>query len=103
MKSLRILGILLFLTMGISAQDYVLHCGNLIDTKTGKMKTEMSVVIEGNKITQVASGYIELNPKITTIDLKDKTVMPGLIDLHVHLEMEMNPKRYIERFTLNEA
>lgn len=103
MKSFRILSVLLFLAMSISAQDYVLHCGNLIDTKTGRINSEMSVVIEGNKITQVASGYLKLNPKIATIDLKDKTVLPGLIDMHVHLEMEMNPKKYMERFTSNEA
>ena len=35
------------------------------------------------------------------IDLTDKTVMPGLIDLHVHLEGETNPGRYVETFTMN--
>lgn len=37
------------------------------------------------------------------IDLKTKTVMPGLIDMHVHLESETNPKSYLEDFTLNDA
>ena len=37
------------------------------------------------------------------IDLKNKTVLPGLIDMHVHLELESNPNRYLEKFTLNEA
>ena len=103
MKSLRILGLLLLITVTTYAQDYVLHCGKLIDTNSGKIESEMSVVVEGNQITQVVKGYIKLNPNIATIDLKDKTVMPGLIDMHVHLESEMNPKKYIERFTLNEA
>ncbi len=103
MNSLRILGLLLFLSVSTYAQDYVLHCGKLIDTNSGKIETEMSIAVEGNKITQVVSGYMKPNPNVTIIDLKNKTVMPGLIDMHVHLEMEMNPKKYIERFTLNEA
>lgn len=39
----------------------------------------------------------------TVIDLKTKTVMPGLIDMHVHIEGETNPNRYLEAFTLNDA
>ena len=37
------------------------------------------------------------------IDLKDKTVMPGLIDMHVHMESETSPSRYLETFTKNNA
>ena len=37
-----------------------------------------------------------------TIDLKSKTILPGFIDMHVHLESEFNPQLYIKRFTENE-
>ena len=37
------------------------------------------------------------------IDLKSKTVMPGLIDLHVHIESEFNPQKYMNAFTANDA
>lgn len=103
MKSLRILGLMLFISVGAYSQDYVLHCGKLIDTNSGKIEKEMSIVVEGNKITQVISGYIKPNPEVEIIDLKDKTVMPGLIDMHVHIEYQMNPKKHLESFTLNEA
>lgn len=103
MKSFLLLGLLIVLSVTTSAQDYALHCGKLIDTNTGEIQNEMTIVVEGNKITQVATGYIKPNPNIQIIDLTEKTVMPGLIDLHVHLEMEMNPKNYIEKYTLNEA
>ena len=43
------------------------------------------------------------NPEDVVIDLKTKTVMPGLIDMHVHLEQETNPKRYLQKYTLNDA
>ena len=38
-----------------------------------------------------------------TIDLKNKTILPGFIDMHVHIESESNPSTYIDRFTDNEA
>jgi len=65
---------------------------------------EMTVVITGNKITDIKKGYIQpSSDKDIIIDLKTKTVMPGLIDMHVHIEGQLSPKRYIEPFILNDA
>ncbi|GAA4277090.1 metal-dependent hydrolase family protein [Aquimarina mytili] len=85
------------------AQDTYIHCGNLIDTKTGKVLTEKTIIISGNKISKIESGYISGKKDDTTIDLKNKTVMPGLIDMHVHLEGETNPKAYLQKYTDSEA
>ena len=50
------------------------------------------------------NGYIMPKSKdAKTIDLRDKVVMPGLIDMHVHIEGELNPKSYLEEYVLNEA
>ncbi|WP_271784621.1 metal-dependent hydrolase family protein [Aquimarina algiphila] len=87
----------------ISAQDTYIQCGKLIDTKTGKILTEKTIVVSGNKILKIENGYVAGKKNDTTIDLKDKTVMPGLIDMHVHIESESNPKAYLERYTDNEA
>jgi imidazolonepropionase-like amidohydrolase len=49
-------------------------------------------------------GYVA--PKSATaitIDLKDKVVMPGLIDFHVHIEQEFNRKTRLNKYILNEA
>ena len=86
---------------GISqAQITYLHCGKLIDTRNGQVLSQMTVSVEGNKIVKVEKGYVGQG---TIIDLKDKTVLPGLIDMHVHIEGEQNPQSYMEEFTLNEA
>ncbi|RPD99937.1 amidohydrolase family protein [Aureibaculum marinum] len=95
---------ILLSTLFLSAQNTYLHCGKLIDTKNGKVLTEMTIIVSGNKIIDVKNGYI--NPKSKkdhNIDLKSKTAMPGLIDMHVHLESQLNPRTYIERFVLNDA
>lgn len=96
--------VMLLCTIAVTAQSTYLHCGKLIDTKSGKVLTEKTVVISGEKITAVENGYlIPKHSEDVVIDLKSKTVMPGLIDMHVHIESETNPKSYIEDYTLNDA
>ena len=63
----------------------------------------MSVTIEKNKITAVSNGYLQPNKGDVVIDLKNKTVMPGLIDMHVHLELETKKGNLADRFILNPA
>jgi imidazolonepropionase-like amidohydrolase len=92
------------LTSLLIAQNTYIHCGKLIDTKNGKVLSEMTVIVLENKITGVEKGYItRKSDKDKTVDLKNKTVMPGLIDMHVHVEGEFNPHSYTEPFKLNDA
>jgi imidazolonepropionase-like amidohydrolase len=86
-----------------TAQDIYIHCGNLIDTRTGEVLREKTIVVAGNRIQSIGNGYLPAGPNDQTIDLKTKTVLPGLIDMHVHIESEFNPQTYIKRFTDNEA
>ena len=100
-----ILSILVFsVTFTVFAQDTYLHCGKLVDTKNGKALAEKTVVISGNSIKEVLNGYVSTkNKEDKVIDLKNKTVLPGLIDMHVHIESETGPNHYLEAFTLNDA
>ena len=103
MKKLIVLFFLSQIFVGF-AQDIYLHCGQLIDTEKGEVFTEKTIVVSGNKIKSIEKGYITSdNPNDTVVDLKSKTVMPGLIDMHVHMENEYNPARYMDQFTANEA
>ena len=103
MKFLSTIFFLIF-TSVLTGQNTFLHCGKLIDTRKGKMQEQMTVVISGNQIISVEKGYTvpSANGDLV-IDLKNKTVLPGLIDMHVHLEMESNPKTYLQKFTLNDV
>ncbi len=87
-----------------SAQTKYLHCGNLIDSKSKKVQKEMTVITKDKIIEQVVKGYIDPeHDDVEVFDLKSKTVMPGLMDMHVHIEHESNKKRYEEGFRMNEA
>ncbi|TXD85513.1 amidohydrolase family protein [Subsaximicrobium wynnwilliamsii] len=101
-KSLQIL--ILLLSVSVTGQSTYLHCGKLIDTKTGKVLTEKTIIVSDGRITSVENGYVQpKSEQDEVVDLKMKTAMPGLIDLHVHIESETNPKAYLETYTLNEA
>ncbi|MGB6269015.1 MAG: amidohydrolase family protein [Olleya sp.] len=103
MKKIVLILALIISYSGI-AQDIYLHCGKLIDTKAGKVLTNKTIIIKDNKIVSIEDGFtLAIGEGDVTVDLKNKTVMPGLIDMHVHIEHESNPKSYSEKFVLNDA
>lgn len=103
MKKLFFLILIASVHLTSSAQKTFIQCGKLVDAKTAKLLTAKTIVVEGNKIVEILDGYANAGANDKTIDLKNSTVMPGLMDMHVHLEQETSPTRYMEGFTLNEA
>ncbi len=98
--------------MGILPAIYAFGCRTgylypkrkLIDTKSGKVLGNKTIIISGNKIKSVEDGFVQpASSSDSLIDLRDMWVLPGLTDMHVHLESETNPSKYLERFTNNEA
>jgi imidazolonepropionase-like amidohydrolase len=103
MKNLLLFSLLFSASISF-AQDTYLQCGKIIDTKTGKVLTNKTIVVSNKIIKSIQNGFINpVNPKDKIIDLKTKTVMPGWIDMHVHLEEETSPTKYVEEFTQNDA
>ncbi len=87
----------------VSAQRTLIHCGQMIDVKNLQVLKEMTITIEGNLIKDVQKGYLPASGNDKVIELKSGTVMPGLIDMHVHMESETNPNNYLNGFTWNPA
>jgi imidazolonepropionase-like amidohydrolase len=103
MRSLLVTLVFAFSAIATQAQKTYLHCGQLIDVKQLKLLKEKTVVIEGNKIVDILEGYAKAGPNDKTIDLKSSTVMPGLMDMHVHIESETSPTKYLDGFTQNDV
>ncbi|WP_157752770.1 MULTISPECIES: amidohydrolase family protein [Chitinophaga] len=99
----RLTGLCLLATLSVSAQRTILHCGTLIDAVSKVPRKNMSVIVTGNTITAVQSGYTAAQPGDKVINLQQQTVTPGWMDMHVHLESETNKQAYAEKFTLNPA
>jgi len=96
-----LIAITLPLPLAMSAQTTLVHAGTLIDGRSDVPRAEVTIVVEGDRITGVEDGYRSPGPGNELIDLSGHWVMPGFIDMHVHLEGETSPDRYVERFTLN--
>ena len=94
------LGIGLALTAGqASAADW-LHCGNVFDSEAGELRGEHYIEVEAGEIKTVTrSAPADAN----IIDLSTMTCLPGLIDLHVHLDGQSGPQSYLNRFTQGAA
>lgn len=69
----------------------LIHAGTLLAVPGQEPLTEQTIVIDGTRIKEVHAGYVTgadlLLPYARVIDLKDKFVLPGLMDVHVHLTM----------------
>jgi imidazolonepropionase-like amidohydrolase len=62
----------------------VLHAARLLDVESGKMIAPGEVLVRGDRIVEVGVK-VERPADAETIDLGDRTLLPGLIDAHVHL------------------
>jgi imidazolonepropionase-like amidohydrolase len=98
---LRIVAVSICFLTFLSAQVTIVHCGVLIDGKSDNTSKVMSVLIDKGTIIDVLEGYMDPGTGDTAIDLNNYTVLPGLMDMHTHLSGESNPKKYMERFTLD--
>ena len=81
------------------AGNTVLKCGATIDVESKSLTGPREIVISGSRI----SSELDSQSHARVIDLGNYTCLPGLIDMHVHLTSQSNPRSYIERFTLNTA
>ncbi|AXT38579.1 amidohydrolase family protein [Alteromonas sp. BL110] len=84
--------------------DTLIHAGKVFTGTSKSLLERMTVVVEDNKITALKEGFAKPQEGDTVIDLSASTVMPGLMDMHVHLSSQHGgPQTYLERFSLNEA
>ncbi len=88
-----------FLCMHAAAQKTFIHCGKLIDAVSNTTLSNKTIIIEGNKIAAVQDGYTAPGATDKLIDLTTKTVLPGLMDMHVHMEMQTKRNAQSDRFT----
>ena len=102
MKSTLIL-LITILVLSASAQSTYLHCGAILDCKGTEASGNKTIIVEDGLIIRIVDGYLTPSDNTQIVDLKDQTVMPGFMDMHVHVEGQSNPKSYEDGFRMNEA
>ena len=101
---MRALGLILALLILNNAHaDTLIHAGRLVDVAAGEVRSEQTIHVQADRIVAVTPGYAE-DENAEVIDLRDATVMPGFMDMHVHLLQELDPPAsYAEGFYMNSA
>jgi imidazolonepropionase-like amidohydrolase len=77
--------------MTTNAAECVIHAGRLLADPRAPAEGGQSIRIADGKIASIAAGFIDPPAGARLIDLKDKFVLPGLIDCHVHLTGQLGP------------
>jgi len=85
-------------TLGAQAPGVtVIKAGKLIDTATGQVLANQTIVINGETIEAVGAN-VSVPAGATVIDLSNAVVLPGLIDMHVHITGQASDLPYAEQF-----
>jgi imidazolonepropionase-like amidohydrolase len=71
-----------------SAAPTYIHAGRLIAVPGQAVRGASTIIVDGGRIVAVNQGYTAPPAGVSLIDLRGKTVLPGLIDSHVHLDSD---------------
>ena len=78
-----------------AAKRTIVRPGRVLDVRTGELRSHQAIVTEGERILQIApAGEVKAAADDTTVDLPDATLLPGLIDMHTHLTMDLSSAGY---------
>ena len=66
----------------------IIHAGTLLDRPGRAPRRNASILVRGGRIEAVQDGFAEVPAGARLIDLRDRFVLPGLIDSHVHLDSD---------------
>ncbi len=87
----------------VHAKEIIIHAGQMLDVISKNMQSEISITVRDNTIFKVEQGYRTSAQGTEIIDLKEHTVMPGLMDMHVHLSTVLSPTFFMEKFVMGSA
>jgi imidazolonepropionase-like amidohydrolase len=86
------------------ADTTLIYAGELLAVPGEAPKSNQTIVVVDERIVEVRNGFVsagEFDGDVTVIDMKDKFVLPGLMDMHVHLQFELGPKNDSDRLKMS--
>jgi imidazolonepropionase-like amidohydrolase len=95
-------GVALGIAKLAAGADLIVHAGMLIDGVTATPRSHMSIIIHDERITAIEAGFVARDGA-TIIDLSQETVMPGLIDCHVHIASKLPSRMNATEYELTHS
>ncbi len=97
-------------TPALADEVSIIHAGKLLAVPGSPARAEQSVIVRNGKIERISAGYVDAaaagatdGDNVAVIDLKNRFVLPGLIDSHVHLLGENNPQARLQTVEMSDA
>jgi imidazolonepropionase-like amidohydrolase len=88
---------------GTATHISYLQVGRLLaDPSTGRVRRQQTIVVAGDRIREIREGFVSA-PDGEVIDLRQRFVLPGLIDTHVHITSETGPNEELDTFKKTSA
>ncbi|AOS98392.1 imidazolonepropionase [Microbulbifer aggregans] len=84
------------------AEELAVYAGKLFDSESGELVSNRTIHIVDGRVESVQAGFAKRDRQ-RLVDLRDYTVLPGLMDMHTHLVYEFGSRAYMETFTWNPA
>ena len=100
------LNLLAFTSTQLAAQTQVIHAGNVLAVPGTPLLSKQTIVVTDGRITALKSGFIpakNIAKDAQFVDLSESYVMPGLMDMHVHLQGELGPKNDSKKLRMSES
>lgn len=90
------LTLFLFVTLSAAAtaETTVIHAGQLLAVPGERPATNQTIVVRDGRVDRIVNGFAapgSFGEDVTFVDLSDMFVLPGLMDMHVHLQGELGP------------
>lgn len=82
---------------------WLIYAGRLIDGVSEMPREKVSIFVRDDYIEGIVNGFVTTTKDYRLTDLRNHTVLPGLMDMHTHLTSEMSKQSYSEQFFMDPA
>jgi imidazolonepropionase-like amidohydrolase len=100
---IRLAALAALLPAGAATAATLIHAGRLIDGTASGPRERVTIVVDGDRIRSIDTGFTAPGSGDDLVDLSGGTVLPGFMDMHVHLTSETSPTSEIDSIKKGEA
>ncbi len=101
--AIRLAALAALLPAGAATAATLIHAGRLVDGVSAAPRERVTVVVDGGRIQAIESGFRAAGSGDEVVDLTQATVLPGLMDMHVHLTSEHSRTSELDSIKKGEA